>query len=49
MPGKNVKSAKQVRLLLSKASPLSPAQQGTLKRELHSGAVIIAKVKKPKK
>jgi len=37
------KSKKQVAYLLSKASPLSKKQQGTLKKELHSGAVKVAK------
>jgi len=39
------KSAKQVRYLLSKGSPLSGKQKGKLKRELHSGSVKIKKRK----
>ncbi len=43
------KSAKQVRYLLSKASPLSSYQKDTLKSELHSGSVKISKKKSKKK
>lgn len=39
--GKKTKSKKQVGLLLSKGSPLSPKQKTKLKRELHSGKVRI--------
>jgi len=42
MPAKT-KSKKQVGLLLSKASPLKPAQKAKLKKELHSGAVKVKK------
>jgi hypothetical protein len=41
--GVKVKSAQQVRFLLSKVSPLTPEQQAKLKGELHSGAVKIKK------
>jgi hypothetical protein len=40
-----MKSKKQVGLLLSKGSPLTPAQQKKLKGELHSGAVKVKKGK----
>jgi hypothetical protein len=39
----HVKSQKQVRYLLSKASPLTSTQKNTLKNELHSGKVRIKK------
>jgi hypothetical protein len=35
------KSKKQVGLLLSEGSPLTPEQKDKLKRELHSGAVTV--------
>lgn len=41
MPGPTTKSARQVRYLLSKGSPLSAQQKTKLKGELHSGAVKI--------
>lgn len=48
MPNKHhAKSAKQVRYLLSKVSPLSGAQKDTLKKELHSGAVKVTKKRSP--
>jgi hypothetical protein len=37
------KSIRQVRYLLSKGSPLTVAQQATLKGELHSGSVKVKK------
>lgn len=37
---------KQTRYLLSKVSPLSPAEKTKFKKELHSGK---AKIKKPSK
>lgn len=37
------KSARQVRFLLSKGSPLSGKQQTKLKSELHSGKVTVKK------
>lgn len=40
------KSRKQVGLLLSKGSPLTPVQKAKLKGELHSGAVRVKKGKK---
>lgn len=40
------KSLKQVRFLLSKGSPLKPAQKTRLKSELHTGAVKITKKRK---
>ena len=43
MPSPKMKSKKQVGLLLSKASPLSPSQQSKLKKELHSGKVRVKK------
>lgn len=46
MPGKKskkTKSARQVRFLLSKGSPLSTAKKGKLKKELHTGKVKIKK------
>ena len=36
------KSRKQVGYLLSKGSPLTPAQKSKLKGELHSGTVKVA-------
>lgn len=42
------KSLRQVRYLLSKASPLTTAQKQKLLRELHSGAVKVTKPKKKK-
>lgn len=45
MPGRKVKTARQVRYLLSKGSPLSLAQKEQLQQELHRGSVTI-KVKK---
>lgn len=42
------KTKKQVGYLLSKGSPLSSAEQGKLKRELHSGKVKVAPKKKAK-
>lgn len=49
MPGKKTKSKRQVGYLLSKGSPLTGAQQGKLKSELHSGAVKVAAGKKSRK
>jgi len=43
MPAANVKSKRQVAYLLSKVSPLSDKEQGKLKKELHTGAVKVAK------
>ena len=43
-----VKSPKQVRLLLSKVSPLSKIEKQTLKSELESGEVTIKKKGKTK-
>ncbi len=43
------KTFQQVKLLLSKGSPLSETQKGKLKKELHSGEVKIVKKKKDKK
>ena len=43
MPTANVKSKRQVAYLLSKVSPLSNKEQGKLKKELHTGAVKVAK------
>jgi hypothetical protein len=43
MPTANVKSKRQVAYLLSKVSPLSGKEQGKLKKELHTGAVKVAK------
>ena len=40
------KTAKQTRYLLSKVSPLKPAQKEKLKKELHSGKVKIKKTAK---
>jgi hypothetical protein len=40
------KSARQVRFLLSKVSPLTADQKAELQRELHSGAVKIGPKKK---
>ncbi len=37
------KSRKQIGLLLSKRSPLSPSQKAKLKRELKSGKVKVGK------
>jgi len=48
MAGAKRKSARQVRYLLSAASPLSPRQRGKLKRELHSGAVKVARRRRRK-
>ena len=42
-PKSQTKSKKQVGYLLSKGSPLSPAQQSKLKKELHSGKVKVRK------
>lgn len=42
------KSPKQVRYLMSKVSPLTPAQQLKLASELHSGRVKVRKKKKKK-
>ena len=39
--GAKVKSKRQVGYLLSGGSPLTGAQKGKLKRELHSGAVKV--------
>jgi hypothetical protein len=39
---------KQVRYLMSKVSPLSPAQKNKFKKELHSGKVEIRKSAKRK-
>ena len=39
------KSAKQVRFLLSKGSPLKTKQKDELKKELHSGKVKVTKKK----
>lgn len=39
--GQHSKSKKQVGYLLSKGSPLSPAQKEKLKSELHSGKVKV--------
>ena len=39
-------TAKQTRYLLSKVSPLKPAQKEKLKKELHSGKVKIKKTAK---
>lgn len=41
--GVKTKSKKQVGLLLSKGSPLTPQQQAKLKGELHSGSVKVKK------
>lgn len=41
--GRPVKSKKQVGLLLSSGSPLSPSQRSKLKSELHKGAVKVRK------
>lgn len=41
--GKKHKTKREVRFLLSKGSPLTSAQKGKLKGELHSGAVRIKK------
>lgn len=41
--GQHSKTRKQVGLLLSKNSPLNPAQKSKLKSELHSGKVKIKK------
>lgn len=44
------KSKKQIGLLLSSGSPLTPAQKKKLKSELHSGKVkVMKKSKKGKK
>jgi len=43
MPAPNVKSKRQVAYLLSKVSPLSSKEQAKLKKELHTGAVKVAK------
>lgn len=43
MATKKKKSKKQVGLLLSKNSPLTPAQKNKLKSELHSGKVKVKK------
>ena len=43
MAGAKKKSARQVRYLLSKGSPLSGEQKSNLKRELHSRKVRIKK------
>lgn len=40
------KSAKQVRYLMSKGSPLSKSQKAKLVSELHSGAVTVTKKRK---
>lgn len=42
-PQPKTKSKKQVALLLSKGSPLSPKQKEKLKRELHEGKVKVKK------
>jgi len=47
--GAKKKSKKQVGLLLSKNSPLTPAQKAKLKGELSSGAVKVKKNSKRKK
>lgn len=47
MPTK--KSARQVRYLLSKGSPLEKKEKETLKKELHSGTVKIVKKRGKKK
>jgi len=43
------KTAKQVKFLLSSASPLSKEQRKKLQKELHSGAVKISKPKGSKR
>ncbi|UCC74034.1 MAG: hypothetical protein JSV86_05605 [Gemmatimonadota bacterium] len=43
------KSAKQVRYLMSKVSPLSSKQKSKLKSELHSGKVKVTKKKRGKR
>ena len=48
MPGTKVKSARQVRYLLSNGSPLLPVQKGKLKGELHVGTVRVKKAAKGK-
>jgi len=48
MAGKKTKSRKQIGLLLSKNSPLSPSQKSKLKKELSSGAVKV-RVKRKRK
>lgn len=42
------KSKKQIGLLLSSGSPLTPAQKAKLKGELHSGAVNVKGTRKKK-
>lgn len=49
MAGVKKKSQRQVRFLLSKASPLTKSEKDRLKRELKSGEVKIVKKKKAKK
>jgi len=49
MPGKKTKSAKQVRYLMSKVSPLKASQKEKLKGELRSGSVKIKGSRKKKK
>lgn len=41
--GQKTKSARQVRFLLSKGSPLSMSKKGKFKKELHAGKVKIKK------
>jgi len=43
--GQKVKTLRQVRFLMSSASPLTPSQKKRLRRELRTGAVRIVRRK----